>query len=112
MCLPKARSWITTAYALAFFVLNSLRWEVIICFADIGGIVDHHCLNYLSVILFRGIWYVIIGASVCCTIFTICFSGVIIYTHIKLREQKQKMLPVTTKEWQWNPIVLFKDTDN
>ena len=29
-----------------FFVLTELRWEVIVHFVDIGGIVDHHsCLN-------------------------------------------------------------------
>ena len=24
-----------------------LRWEVIVRFVDIGGIVEHHCLNFL-----------------------------------------------------------------
>jgi hypothetical protein len=26
-----------------------LRWEVIVCFVDIGGIDDHHCLHFLFV---------------------------------------------------------------
>jgi hypothetical protein len=26
---------------------ESLKWEVIVCFVDFGGIVDHHCLNFL-----------------------------------------------------------------
>jgi hypothetical protein len=28
-----------------------LRWEVIVCFVYIGGIVDHHCLNFLFIIV-------------------------------------------------------------
>ena len=26
-------------------VLSMLSWDVVACFVDIGGIVDHHCLN-------------------------------------------------------------------
>ena len=29
------------------FLCNRLRWEVVVCFVYNGGIVDHHCLNYL-----------------------------------------------------------------
>jgi hypothetical protein len=25
-----------------FFMFNDLRWQVIVCFVDIGGIVGHH----------------------------------------------------------------------
>jgi hypothetical protein len=28
-------------------VFSDLRWELIVCFADIGGIDDPHCLNFL-----------------------------------------------------------------
>ena len=31
----------------SFFVFNGLRWEVIIHFVDIGGIVYYQCLNFL-----------------------------------------------------------------
>ena len=33
-----------------FFMFNVLRSEVNACFVDIGGIVDHHCLNFLFII--------------------------------------------------------------
>jgi hypothetical protein len=35
------------------FIVNDLWWEVIFRFADIAGIVDHHCLNFLFILL----WY-------------------------------------------------------
>ena len=28
------------------FVFNDLRRDVVVCFADIGGIVDHHCITF------------------------------------------------------------------
>jgi hypothetical protein len=30
------------------FGMNDLRWEGIVCFVDMGGIVDHYCLNFFS----------------------------------------------------------------
>jgi hypothetical protein len=33
-------------YVTVFFVFNDWRWEMIICFVDIGGIVDHQCLTF------------------------------------------------------------------
>jgi hypothetical protein len=30
---------------------NTVRWEVIVRFVDIGGIVDHDCLNFLFIIV-------------------------------------------------------------
>jgi hypothetical protein len=27
------------------FMFNELRWEVIVCFVNVGGIVDHYFLN-------------------------------------------------------------------
>jgi hypothetical protein len=43
---PKARRVFLLAYVTVYFVFNSLRWEVIVYFVDIGGIVAHHCLNH------------------------------------------------------------------
>ena len=37
-----------------FHILNKFRWEVIVRFVDIGGIVDHHCLNF---VLFCWYWW-------------------------------------------------------
>jgi hypothetical protein len=47
-CL-KARPGYPTSYVLVvfFFMLNELRWEVIVRLVDISWIVDHHCLNFL-----------------------------------------------------------------
>jgi hypothetical protein len=33
-------------------VFNDLRWEVVVCFVDICGIVYHHCLNFLFIFLY------------------------------------------------------------
>jgi len=42
-----------TAYVVVAFSLNDLRREVIILsFFYIRNIVDHHCLNFLSIITF------------------------------------------------------------
>ena len=35
-----------------FWASNNLKWEVAFRFVDIGGIVDHHCLNFLLIYLF------------------------------------------------------------
>ena len=32
------------------FVFSELRREVVVCFVDIGGIDDYHCLNFLFII--------------------------------------------------------------
>ena len=32
-------------------MFSDLRLEVIVRFVDIGGIVDHHCLNFLFIII-------------------------------------------------------------
>ena len=39
------------SYVINFFVFNDLRWDVIVPFVDIGGIEDHHCLNFLFIIV-------------------------------------------------------------
>ena len=37
-----------TITVLSFlFMFSELRWEVIVCFVDIGEIDDHYCLNFL-----------------------------------------------------------------
>ena len=38
-----------TSYVVVFFMFNNLRWYVIVRFVDIGGIVDHQCLNCLFI---------------------------------------------------------------
>jgi len=35
------------SYVVILYVFSELRWDVIACFIDIGGIDDHHCLNFL-----------------------------------------------------------------
>ena len=35
---------------MVFFVFTDLRWEGIVQFVDIGGIVDRHCLDFLLII--------------------------------------------------------------
>jgi len=37
------------SHDVVFLVVNHLRREVAIRFVDKGGIVDHHCLSFLSV---------------------------------------------------------------
>ena len=47
---------------MVFFMFSDLRQEMIVHVVDIGGIVDHHSLNFLFII---GIF------KVRCTIFTV-----------------------------------------
>ena len=59
--LFQARTWIPNVICggsfvrvrvrVRVYVFRHLRWEVIVPFVDIGGIVDHHCLNYPLLIL-------------------------------------------------------------
>jgi len=39
-----------SANVMVIFVFNGLRWDVIVLFVDIGGIVEHLCLSYLFII--------------------------------------------------------------
>ena len=32
-----------------FFVFDGLSWDVVVCFVNICGIVDHHCFNFLFI---------------------------------------------------------------
>ena len=41
-CVSQTRTLIS--YVVVFFMFNDLMLEV--CFVEIGGIVDHHCLSY------------------------------------------------------------------
>jgi len=36
-----------TSYVVVFYVFNEMRRGVVVCFVNIGGIVDHHSLNVL-----------------------------------------------------------------
>jgi hypothetical protein len=48
LCLSQARIWISIVICCGLFVVFwELRWEI--RFVDIGGIVDHHCLNFLFI---------------------------------------------------------------
>ena len=42
---PKPGSGFPMPYVLGVFVSKELKWEVVVDFVDIGGIVDHHCCN-------------------------------------------------------------------
>ena len=39
------------SYVIVFSMLNELRWEAIVRFVDIGGIINYHCLNFLFIIV-------------------------------------------------------------
>ena len=51
LCLSQARTWISNVICRGLFCVQwvQLRWEVIVGFLDIGGIDDHHCLNFLFI---------------------------------------------------------------
>ena len=42
-----------TSYVMVFILFSELRWEVIIRFADIDGIIDHHWLNFLFINIYQ-----------------------------------------------------------
>ena len=50
---PKAGPGFQMSYVVVFFMFNDLRWEVFVCFVNIGGIVDHHCSNFLIIIIYK-----------------------------------------------------------
>ena len=49
---PKPWPGFPMSYAWFFFLFNDLRWEVIVCFVDIGWIVDHHCSNLIFIVIY------------------------------------------------------------
>jgi hypothetical protein len=46
---PKPWSLYSNAIYYDLFCVQWFNWEVIARFVDIGGIVDHHCLNFLFI---------------------------------------------------------------
>jgi hypothetical protein len=48
-CLKPGPGFLTS-YVMVCFVFSELRWEVIVRYVAIGGIVDHHCLIFLFII--------------------------------------------------------------
>jgi hypothetical protein len=52
LCLSQARICISNVICRGLFCVQwlQLRWKVIVGFVDIGGIDDHHCLNFLFII--------------------------------------------------------------
>ena len=48
MCLSEVNTWISRIICrCSIFVFSCMKWEVIVRLVDIGGIVDHLCLNVL-----------------------------------------------------------------
>ena len=48
---PKHEPGFPTSNIVVSFLFNELRWELIVGFVDIDGIVDHHCLSFLFLTL-------------------------------------------------------------
>jgi hypothetical protein len=57
---PQTRTWFLMSYVVVFFMFNKLRWEVIVHIVDIGGIAEHHFLNFLFIIIWLP-WYICIA---------------------------------------------------
>ena len=49
VCCTKPGYEFPTSYIVVIFVFSELGTEVIVCFVDIGGIIDHHCLIFLFI---------------------------------------------------------------
>jgi len=60
-------------FALSVFVFSELILEVVLCFVDVGAIVDHHCLNFLFI--FCGQWVNIRGGSLFCWCWCNCWPS-------------------------------------
>ena len=45
---PNLWPWFPTSHVVVFFVFSQLKWEVIVRFVEIGGIVDHHYLTFFA----------------------------------------------------------------
>ena len=48
---PQQGPWFPMSCVMVLFVFSELRWEVIVHFVDIDGIIDHHCLNFLFIMI-------------------------------------------------------------
>ena len=57
------------SYVMVFFMFNELRWDMIVHFVDIGGIVYYYCLNFLFII------YICINKSNCTT--DCCYNNIL-----------------------------------
>jgi len=51
LCRSQDNTWFPMSNVVVLLMFYDLRGEVIVCFVYIGGIVDHHCLNFLFIIL-------------------------------------------------------------
>ena len=45
MTMLKTKIWISNVICHCLFMFNDLRLEVIVRFVDIGGFIDHSCLD-------------------------------------------------------------------
>jgi len=54
--LSQARNWISNVICHGIYCVQwvQLRWEVIVRFVDNSGIDDHHCLNFLFIMM---VWF-------------------------------------------------------
>jgi hypothetical protein len=69
LCLFHLVTWISNVICRDRFSLRSMSWgvEIFFCFVDIGGIVDHHCLNL---------------------VFTTCFAPLNLILHMFVKNQR------------------------
>ena len=49
---PKPGTGVPMSYVMVLFMFNGLRWDVIVCFVNNAGIVDHHRLIFLLITSF------------------------------------------------------------
>ena len=54
---PKPGLKFQTSYGVLFYIFDKVMREVIVHLVDIGGIVDHRCLNFLFIIYVLWQWY-------------------------------------------------------
>ena len=47
---PKPGPGFPPSYVMVFLMFNDLKSEVIVCFVDVGKIVDLHCLKFLFIL--------------------------------------------------------------
>ena len=70
VCVPGLG--LPTSCVMVCFMFNGLRWEDVVCFVDIGGIVDHRCLYFLLLmfnLFLRSQWSKWFGRNVTWIIF-------------------------------------------
>jgi len=49
LCPSLTKTWISNVFFVVFLVFDVFRWEVIVCFVDMGGIDDYHCLTFFII---------------------------------------------------------------